>query len=126
MNLNFLGLRADICFSCTPMQSKYTNITIFMPQNDFVRSNVYDCYWTLFISSVVFLSTDHHLQDSKKNERTARSHSRKGPGTKFSWRTPPGKILNFCTTERCFEIIHGLLVSVIDNPKLSRFTALYS
>ena len=61
------------------MQSKYTNITIFMSLNDFVRLNVYDCYWT-FIFSVLQLSTDHHLQDSKKNERTVRSHSRKGPG----------------------------------------------
>ena len=41
---------------------------------------MYDCYWTLFIFSVLLLSTDHCLQDSKKNERTARSHSRKGPG----------------------------------------------
>ena len=62
------------------MQSKYTNITIFMSLNDSVRPNVYDCYWTLFISFVLQLSTDHYLQDSKKNERTARSYSRKGPG----------------------------------------------
>ena len=51
-----------------------------MSLNDFIRPNVYDCYWTLCIFSVLFLSTDHYLQDSKKNERTARSHFRKGPG----------------------------------------------
>ena len=62
------------------MQSKYTNITIFISQNDFVRPNVYDCCWALFIFSALLLSTDHFLQGSKKNERTARSHSRKGPG----------------------------------------------
>ena len=64
------------------MQSKYTNITIFMSLNDFVRPNVYDCCWTLFIFSVLQLSTNHYLQDSKKNERTARSYFRKGPGYK--------------------------------------------
>ena len=50
-----------------------------MSLNDFIRLNVYDCYWTLFIFSVLLLSTDHYLQDSKKNERRARSHFRKGP-----------------------------------------------
>ena len=32
------------------------------------------------LSSVLLLSINHYLRDSKKNERTARSHSRKGPG----------------------------------------------
>ena len=50
-----------------------------MPLNDFVQPNVYDCYRTLSIFSVLLLSTDHYLEDSKKNERTAPSHSRKGP-----------------------------------------------
>ena len=39
------------------------------------------------------------------------------------------KILNLWTTKPCFEIIHGLLVSVFDKvskPKLSRFTTRYS
>ena len=39
------------------------------------------------------------------------------------------KILNLWTTKPCFEIIHGLLVSVFDKvskPKLSRFRAQYS
>ena len=66
------------------MQSKYTNTTDFMPLNDFVRPNVYDCHWTLFIFSVLLLSTDQYLQDSKKNERKARSHSRKGPRVRSS------------------------------------------
>ena len=66
------------------MQSKYMNITIFMSLNDFVRPNVYDCYWTFFIFSVLQLSTDHYLPDSKKNERTARSYSQKGPGYESS------------------------------------------
>ena len=38
------------------------------------------------------------------------------------------KILNLWTTESCFEILHGLLVSVLDKVsrlKLSRFTAQY-
>ena len=30
--------------------------------------------------TVLHLSTDHYLQDSKKNERTAHSHFHKGPG----------------------------------------------
>ena len=51
-----------------------------MSLNDFTRPNVYDCYWTLFIFSALLLSTDQYLQDSKKDERTARSHFRKGPG----------------------------------------------
>ena len=38
------------------------------------------CHWTLFIFSGLVLSTDHFLQDSKKNQRTACSHSLKGPG----------------------------------------------
>ena len=52
-----------------------------MSLNDFVRPNVYDLLLdVVFFSSVLLLSTDHYLQDSKKNERTGRSHSRKGPG----------------------------------------------
>ena len=81
VNLNFLGL---LTFFLVILQCKVNtriyNLTIFMSINDFIRPNVYDCYWTLFIFSVLLLSTDHYLQDSKKNERTARSHSRKGPG----------------------------------------------
>ena len=50
-----------------------------MSLNDFIQPNVFDCYWTLFIFSVLLLSTDHYLQDSKKNERTAHSHFPKGP-----------------------------------------------
>ena len=66
-----------------------------MSLNDFIWPNVYDCYWTLFIFSVLLLSTDHYLQDSKKNERTARSHFRKGPGFEVlvvytTWPPTPG------------------------------------
>ena len=42
------------------------------------------CCWTLFIFSVLVLSTDHFLQDSKKNERTGRSDSRKGLSSSHS------------------------------------------
>ena len=74
MNLAFLGLLTSVL----PLLQCKVNI-IFMSLNDFVRPNVYDCYWTLFIFSVLQLSTDHYLQDLKKNDRTARSYSRKGP-----------------------------------------------
>ena len=75
MNLNFLGLLTSVL----PLLQCKVNITIVMSLNDFVRPNVYDFYWTLFIFSVLQLSTDHYLQDSEKNERTVRSYSRKGP-----------------------------------------------
>ena len=78
MNFNILGLLTPVYFA--PIQSKYMNITIFMSLNDFVGPNVYDCYWTLLIFSVLQLSIDHYLQDSKKNERMVRSYTRKGIG----------------------------------------------
>ena len=82
MNLNFLGLLTSSLY--TLMQSKYTNITIFMPLTDFVRPSVYDCYWTLFIFFVSLLSSDHYLQDSKKNEGRRAHILEKGPGKKLS------------------------------------------
>ena len=32
---------------------------------------MYDCYWTFFIFSVLQLSIDHYVQDSKKNETSS-------------------------------------------------------
>ena len=63
------------------MQSKYTNITIFMSLIDFVRPNVYDCYWTILFS--LFCSclptTACKIQRQTKGRR---AHIlEKGPGT---------------------------------------------
>ena len=45
-----------------------------MSLNDSVRPNVYDLLLdVVFFPSVLLLSTDHYLQDSKKNEGTGRS-----------------------------------------------------
>ena len=70
-----------------------------MSLNDFVRPNVYDLLLLDVVSffSVLLLSTDHRLQDSKKNERTARSHFRKGPGYEVL------VVYTTCTAIKCLD-----------------------